>query len=681
MSGRKRVLVVWPYALCGVKGGGQSRALSVIGHLRRNGFRVGLATVWQPEREKLAELVDDLWMLEKRLPDGAMQGNAASTSRSRFGLAWRRNPRLERLAGDVARLERPDACLVFFAWTSRVLDQMPAEVLKVLFTVDVQHRRAEIARAAGGDLSDKACSREEEIGKLSRADVLIAIQAEEKAIIQEMCPSKRVILAEHSAEAAPTPPEPSAGSDLLFVGSAYDPNVRGIRRFMEEAWPRIRREAPDARLHVCGSVCETLPPAPEGIIYEGDVEDMEAFYRSSAIVINPVPYGTGLSIKNVEALGHGKCLVTSPAGATGFGPVDGTPYVVKPVAEMAETIVELLKDPTKRHAIEQAAWRLARKRFSPDRAFRELTEVLREKPPLARRVRKAVARSVKRGAKRVVKSFGYEVMRSEEFHLLQKQFRQSVSGRSAGDVGFASYMDKHAGGRCVIIGNGPSLNETDLDLLKNEITFGLNKLFLLFPKMSFRPTYMVSCVPDVISQCREEFLRLPMPLFVVREAREMLRERTFETHYFGPAEYFLFSMDPVREICIGHTVTYVAMQLAFYMGFQKVILVGVDHSFGYSGSPDVWHTIDKPMPGRHFVDDYFAPGQTWQAPNLRMAEAYYAFAGAAFERFGREIVDCTVGGKLQVFRKAKLEDCLAEDLPNGLPERGSFPPQDRMGKS
>ena len=50
------------------------------------------------------------------------------------------------------------------------------------------------------------------------------------------------------------------------------------------------------------------------------------------------------------------------------------------------------------------------------------------------------------------------------------------------------YRDLHRGKRCFVIGNGPSLKQTDLSLLKNEFTFGLNRIYLLFPELGFTTT-------------------------------------------------------------------------------------------------------------------------------------------------------------------------------------------------
>ena len=107
----------------------------------------------------------------------------------------------------------------------------------------------------------------------------------------------------------------------------------------------------------------------------------------------------------------------------------------------------------------------------------------------------------------------------------------------------------------------------------------------------------------------------------------------------------------------GSTVTYVAMQLAYFMGFKKVILIGVDHSFVTKGEPNkvVESKGDDP---NHFSGSYFGKGFRWQLPDLDRSEDAYRHAKVAFENSGRSIVDATVGGKLDVFPKVNLKDAL-----------------------
>jgi hypothetical protein len=92
------------------------------------------------------------------------------------------------------------------------------------------------------------------------------------------------------------------------------------------------------------------------------------------------------------------------------------------------------------------------------------------------------------------------------------------------------------------------------------------------------------------------------------------------------------------------------MQIAYYMGFQEVILIGVDHSFSTTGKPHATVTSQGDDPN-HFAANYFGKGFRWQLPDLETSELAYRLAKEQFERAGREIVDATIGGKLQVFRK------------------------------
>ena len=206
-----------------------------------------------------------------------------------------------------------------------------------------------------------------------------------------------------------------------------------------------------------------------------------------------------------------------------------------------------------------------------------------------------------------------------------------------------------------IIGNGPSLKQTDLTKLKNEFTFGLNRIYLLFPELGFTTTYFVSINDLVIEQCASEILKLSMPKFLAWHSHryfQNLQLSTFNvptflyTTYTGPK----FARDMTRRVWEGATVTNVALQLAFYMGFQQVILIGVDHNFTSKGEANktVVSTGDDP---NHFSANYFGKGFRWQLPDLDTSEIGYQKARDAYRKAGREVLDATVGGKLTVFPK------------------------------
>jgi hypothetical protein len=116
-----------------------------------------------------------------------------------------------------------------------------------------------------------------------------------------------------------------------------------------------------------------------------------------------------------------------------------------------------------------------------------------------------------------------------------------------------------------------------------------------------------------------------------------------------------FYRDVRKGVWEGATVTYVALQLAYHMGFAEVVLIGVDHSFATVGAPNqlVVSTGDDP---NHFDPSYFGKGFRWQLPDLPTSEMAYELARRAFEADGRRVVDATVGGRLEIFPKARFDE-------------------------
>lgn len=222
----------------------------------------------------------------------------------------------------------------------------------------------------------------------------------------------------------------------------------------------------------------------------------------------------------------------------------------------------------------------------------------------------------------------------------------------------AELKDRYKGERAFIIGNGPSLKNTDLSKLQNEFTFGMNRIYLMFEELGFRTTFL-SVVNDlVIEQTAADLAALEMPKFLTWRSRKYFSEANFADHpenmptflystYDAPS----FSKDVRGRIWEGATVTYVTIQLAFHMGFKEMILIGVDHNYQATGKPNTTVTSQGDDPN-HFSASYFGKGFRWQLPDLETSEIGYSMARAEIERSGRRIMDATVGGKLTIFEKA-----------------------------
>ena len=217
-----------------------------------------------------------------------------------------------------------------------------------------------------------------------------------------------------------------------------------------------------------------------------------------------------------------------------------------------------------------------------------------------------------------------------------------------------TYKDKHKGQRAFILGNGPSLKQTDVSRLKDEYTFGMNRVYPAFEEWGFHTSYFASINSLVIEQCADDIRQLPMPKFLSWRSRHLIEptDDTMFLHstYTGPR----FAKDMRGRIWEGATVTYVALQLAFYMGFETVILIGVDHSFKSAGEPNTTVVSQGDDPD-HFDADYFGKGFRWQLPDLDTSEVGYHMARQAYEAGGRKVLDATIGGKLTVFPKVEYD--------------------------
>ena len=205
--------------------------------------------------------------------------------------------------------------------------------------------------------------------------------------------------------------------------------------------------------------------------------------------------------------------------------------------------------------------------------------------------------------------------------------------------------------RCFIIASGPSLKDINFDLLRNEITFGMNRAYLMKEQMNFLPTYL--CCIDVNTQLKQftngydNFCEIPTfynwdlrHLFTKKDNRYFIKNR------FSPK--FLIQLPGMFGN--GKSVTYACIQLAFIMGFKEVYLIGKDHSYKFSsnvGKSNVFSGKEN----NHFLKGYYNKGQIYTAPDYTGEEFAYKVARETFEKNGRVIKDATINGKLNVFEK------------------------------
>ena len=229
---------------------------------------------------------------------------------------------------------------------------------------------------------------------------------------------------------------------------------------------------------------------------------------------------------------------------------------------------------------------------------------------------------------------------------------------------------------CVIAGNGPSLNRTDLSLLTGHDVIVSNNAFLS-EELSEHAAYYTVVNYLVAEQSVPQINLLEHVHKVVPYWLSYCLNPGANTHFVDAVGHARFSTDMFRNMSWRHTVTFFNLHLAYGLGYRRVVLIGLDHS--YQQAPGIVEQAivrDEADDVNHFSPAYFR-GKQWQAADVTMMEAMYAIAKGTYEADGREILNATVGGALELFPRVDLSHAFDEpvsrrrdgDSDSALPNR------------
>lgn len=233
-------------------------------------------------------------------------------------------------------------------------------------------------------------------------------------------------------------------------------------------------------------------------------------------------------------------------------------------------------------------------------------------------------------------------------HIHYKQFRT-----------LKKYKGIHEGERCFIVGTGPSLTLDDVNLIKGEFSFGVNTLFKIYDDTDWRADYYCIIDPNTYRNLEEEMKKrklnqvfypvnristeyLTGPQFVLdhSDIYRMCFPRLFK--------FTKFSENIEKKIYDGASVVYATLQIAVYMGFKEIYLLGVDCNY----------SINNTQHGENLA--YKNYKYNWTAnTGLTMIEGF-KIARKYADKHGIKIYNATRGGMLEVFERVKLEEVLSK---------------------
>ncbi len=257
----------------------------------------------------------------------------------------------------------------------------------------------------------------------------------------------------------------------------------------------------------------------------------------------------------------------------------------------------------------------------------------------------------------MIKSFMHPVKQAIMREIFKSSWRRTKAGQSA-IAAFAMLKNSKKGQDAILMCNGPSLNKVPFEQLQGVYIIGLNKINLLFERTALRPNLIVAINQHVIEQNASFFNETDIPLMLSRMGSGQVAARQNVTFLNTYPKVLDFSLKPGDLIYERATVTYTALQIAFHMGFQRVAIVGADHTFNQVGKPNELQ-VSKGPDSNHFDPQYFGAGIPWQLADLEGSELAYGFARKVYEAHGRKLYNCTEGGKLEIFERMPLSGFMA----------------------
>lgn len=225
------------------------------------------------------------------------------------------------------------------------------------------------------------------------------------------------------------------------------------------------------------------------------------------------------------------------------------------------------------------------------------------------------------------------------------------------------FKDIHKGERCFIVGTGPSLEKTNISLIKDEIIFGVNTLYSGLKKFGIECKYYVVGDSMVFKEHYKGILQLDATLFLaVYTGREYLHKKRKYQKYQKKEPIVirrighLYSGWSTEELSTGiyssDTIVHLALQIAYYMGFKEVYLLGCDcdYSRKHHFNGEAYSFQFKGAKGKKLER-----WTNWYHSNIFNT---YKTCKKVFEDDGRKIYNSTVGGKLDVFERKSLEEVM-----------------------
>lgn len=173
-------------------------------------------------------------------------------------------------------------------------------------------------------------------------------------------------------------------SHFITIGNFFHgPNYNSVLYLKNTIWPLIKKQLPEAELHVYGAYAPKkviqLQNEKEGFLVKGFTEDVHAVMQKAKVCLVPLRFGAGLKGKLIDAMQNGTpCTMTSIAGEGMFGAMEPNGYIEDDPNIFAQKAVELYTDESVWNKKQQFGFQVINQRFNQETSYQKLDTVLKE---------------------------------------------------------------------------------------------------------------------------------------------------------------------------------------------------------------------------------------------------------------------------------------------------------------
>ena len=280
--------------------------------------------------------------------------------------------RLKNIIGN----QKIDFCIIEYLHNSYFLSYLPPNIITFLDTHDIISDRTKEFQKYNYKSLYSEIDEKIEISIFEMFNYVMLICEPDFDLVNKFIPENKLLIVPHSPELKRNLAR-SLVTRIGFVGSEYLPNVDALDLFIKEYWPNIL-EKHNIKLNIYGNVANFFKHLPSDL--QVNLIGFVSIYGEIDIAINPVRFGAGIKIKNIEAMANSIPLVTTTHGSRGLEDCINSGFLLADDKEkFIESLIKLIQDFELRKKIGEKAYSFIHETYLPEKCYNGILKIVYEK--------------------------------------------------------------------------------------------------------------------------------------------------------------------------------------------------------------------------------------------------------------------------------------------------------------